>query len=238
MLGAVALALGARAVLAHEETLPSASPVSPAVQNAGTVPESGFPSRRKDPSARCTCGDAKGMSGWCERHGIGYVGSVKIRSYLLYEIMDAHGHTVDYDNLQCPACRKAMNEAGFCEEHRVGWVGRKAYFSRLTYELARAEKRDITTITCPVCWKNADDHGWCDAHQVGMVRDLAIPGRERWDQVAKAIGILEIAEKASERCEQCAMAIVTDSRCPFHRIVYKDGHPVSGPAARANTTSR
>jgi len=167
------------------------------------------------------------MSGWCERHGIGYVGSVKIRSYLLYEIMDAHGHTVDYDNLQCPACRKAMNEAGFCEEHRVGWVGRKAYFSRLTYELARAEKRDITTITCPVCWKNADDHGWCDAHQVGMVRDLAIPGRERWDQVAKAIGILEIAEKASERCEQCAMAIVTDSRCPFHRITYKDGRPVS-----------
>ena len=60
-----------------------------------------------------------------------------------------------------------------------------------------------------------------------MVGDLSILGRERWDHVAKAIGILETAEKTSARCEHCAMAIVTDSRCPFHRITYKDGHPVS-----------
>lgn len=178
------------------------------------------------------------MSGWCERHGIGYVGSVKIRSWLLYEIMDAHGHTLDFSNLQCPECRKAMTTDGYCEEHKIGFVAKKAYFSRLTFELARAEKRDLLKISCPVCWRNASDRGWCETHQVGMVGDRAILGRERWDHVAKAIGILEIAEKMSEQCEQCAMAIVTDARCPYHRITYKDGHPVPGPVAPATASGR
>lgn len=205
-------------------TLPSPTADAPAVL-------SGFPSTKKNPSAPCTCGDTKGMSGWCERHGIGYVGSVKIRSWLLYETMDAHGHSVESGYFACPTCQKALETDGFCEKDKVGFVGRKAYFSRLTFELARAEKRDLSKITCPICRRNARDHGWCERHQVGMVGDLAILGRERWEQVAKAIGILEIAEKMSEQCEQCAMAIVTDSRCPYHRVTYKDGHPVSGPEA-------
>lgn len=233
----VIMPLAVRAAMAHEESLPSARPVSPVTPDA--PPElSGFPSTKKNPSAPCTCGDAKGMSGWCERHGIGYVGSVRIRSWLLYEMMDAHGHTLDFSNLQCPECRKAMTTDGYCEEHKIGFVGKKAYFSRLTFELARAEKRDLLKITCPVCWRSAGDHGWCETHQVGMVGDQAILGRDRWDHVTKAIGILEIAEKTSERCEHCAMAIVTDSRCPFHRITYKDGHPVSGPEAPATASGR
>ena len=186
----------------------------------------GFPSTKESPSAPCTCGEAKGMSGWCERHGVGYVGDVKIRSWLLYETMDAHGHPLGNSTFQCPECQKALDSDGFCEAHRVGFVGKKAYFSRLTYELARAENTDPTKIVCPVCRKNARSHGWCEAHRIGMVGNLAIKGRERYQHVAKAIDILEIANKTSERCEHCAMAIVTDSRCPFHKITYKDGHPV------------
>ena len=189
-------------------------------------PLAGFPSTKPDPSAPCTCGEAKGMSGWCERHGVGYVGDVKIRSWLLYETMDAHGHTIDMANFQCLECLEAFDSDGFCEEHKIGFVGKKAYFSRLTFELARAEKRDPTKIVCPVCRKNARGHGWCEAHQIGMVGNLAIKGRERYQHAAKAIAVLEIANKTSERCEHCAMAIVTDSRCPFHKITYKDGYPV------------
>src|SRR5262249_6179148 len=126
--------LAAPAAMAHEESLPSAKPVSPAQPSADTPTElSGFPSTKKNASAPCTCGDAKGMSGWCERHGIGYVGSVRIRSWLLYETMDAHGHTLDPGNLQCPECQKAFTADGFCEAHKGGFVERKAYFSRLTF---------------------------------------------------------------------------------------------------------
>jgi len=192
-------------------------------------PLTGYPSTTKLPSAPCTCGAPKGMSGWCERHGIGYVGDVTIRSWLLYEMMDAHGHQIGALTLQCPACQKAQASDGYCEEHKIGFFGNKAYFSRLTYELARAQSTDPTKIVCRVCRKNARGHGWCETHQIGMVGNLAIKGKESYQHAAKAIEILEIASKTSERCEQCALAIVTDSQCPFHRITYKDGHPVIAP---------
>jgi hypothetical protein len=166
------------------------------------------------------------MSGWCARHGVGYVADVKIRSFLLYEMMDAHGHTIGVRTFPCPACQEALDSEGFCDEHRMGFVGGQAYFSRLTFELARAQSTDLTKIVCPVCRKNARGHGWCEAHQTGMVGNFAITDRRRYQDVAKAIDILEIASKISERCEHCALAIVTDSRCPFHKITYKDGHPV------------
>ena len=169
------------------------------------------------------------MSGWCDRHGIGYVADVEIRSSFLYETMDAHGHPIEIDNLQGPECRKAFHPDGFCEADKIGFVGKKAYFSRLTFELARADTIEPGKIACSACRKNARGHGWCEAHQLGMVNNLAIRGRERYAHVLKAIEILEIASKASERCEHCAVAIVTDSRCPFHKITYKDGHALPAP---------
>jgi hypothetical protein len=203
--------------------------VPPPTASSETPPFAGFPSTTKTPSAPCTCGAPKGIGGWCERHGVGYVGDVKIRSLDLYEIMDAHGHVTGAASFQCSECQKALDSDGYCEEHKIGFVGKMAYFSRLTYELARAQRTDPTKIACPVCRKNARGHGWCDAHQIGMVGNFAIKGRERYQGVAKEIEILELASKTSERCEHCAMAIVTDSRCPFHKITYKDGHPVAGP---------
>src|SRR6058998_539955 len=134
----VIISLASRAAIGSEKSLPSARPVTPAPPSPDAPSVlSGFPSTKKNPSAPCTCGDAKGMSGWCERHGIGYVGSVKIRSWLLYEIMDAHGHTLGVGTFLCPQCQKAIDTDEFCEEHKIGFVGRKAYFSRLTFELAR-----------------------------------------------------------------------------------------------------
>jgi hypothetical protein len=140
--------------------------------------------------------------------------------------MDAHGHAIGVATLECPECQKAFDSEGFCEEHRIGFFEKKAYFSRLTFELARAQIANPAKITCPVCRKNARGHGWCEAHQIGMVGNFAIRGRERYQEVAKALEILEIASTTSARCEHCAMAIVTDGRCPFHKINYKDGHPL------------
>src|SRR6058998_3243348 len=117
--------------------LPGFLALASQTEGSETPPLAGFPSTKENPSAPCTCGEAKGMSGWCERHGIGYVGSVKIRSWLLYEIMDAHGHTLGVGTFLCPQCQKAIDTDEFCEEHKIGFVGRKAYFSRLTFELAR-----------------------------------------------------------------------------------------------------
>ena len=177
----------------------------------------------------CTCITAKDTNGWCEAHGVGYVASVRIRSKMLYETLDAHGHTLDLDTFHCASCRKAIESNGFCEQHRIGFVGRQVYFSRLTYELARGESRDTARIECRVCRRNTESHGWCERCKVGMVGKIAIEDRQAYERVSRAIEILSAASEAAERCEYCAVAMVTDTRCPRCKIAYKDGKPLPSP---------
>ncbi len=173
--------------------------------------------------APCTCAVAKATNGWCDRHALGYVANVEIRSKVLYETLDAHGHVLDLSTFACPSCRNAIESEGFCEEHRVGFVHGLAYFSRLTYELARAETSDTNKITCRICRKNAETHGWCPKCKLGRVGHFAIRDERAYQHVAKAVDILVAANEAVARCEMCAVAMVTDTTCPLCRITYKDG---------------
>lgn len=178
----------------------------------------------------CTCAAARTTHGWCETHARGYVAAVEIRSTLLYHALDAHGHDLDLNTVQCAVCQKAIASDGFCEEHRVGFVGRQAYFSRLTYELARGENRDPSSISCRACRRNSGSLGWCEKHGVGMVGSVAVKDRQAYGHAAKAVDILEAANQAARHCEHCAVAMVTDTQCPVHRITYKDGRAVPPPA--------
>lgn len=181
------------------------------------------------PAIPCTCAVALESSGWCEAHGVGYVASVEIPSRKLYEALDAHGHTVQLDTFTCESCKKAIASGGFCEQHRVGFVRDQAYFSRLTYELARGKPRDPAGMTCPICKKNAEDHGWCDSCKLGMVGNVEIQDREAYRRVEHALDILDLAIGAAARCEDCAVAMVTDTKCPLCKIAYRAGRPL--PAA-------
>ena len=181
------------------------------------------------PEAACTCEAARVDTGWCERHAVGYVASVPIRSRLLYETLDAHGHTLDLDAFNCATCREAIREDGFCERDRIGFVGTLAYFSRLTYELARGEKRHPSEIACPVCRENAGSHGWCETHGVGMIGAVQMKDRRGYDAAAAALGILIAAGEMAATCEDCAVAMITDSLCARHRISYREGKAVAAP---------
>ncbi len=178
-------------------------------------------------SEACTCSEAERTNGWCRRHGIGYVAAVPIRSARLYDVLDAHGHAVDLSTFECESCKRAIATGGFCEEDRVGFVGKLAYFSRLTYELARGERTDPGSLSCPVCTRHdAEGPGWCETCKRGMVGHVAIRDKQAYEAAARAVAILRAAVEASERCEHCAVAIVTDTKCPYCRITYKDGKPV------------
>lgn len=197
----------------------------------GAVPPPPAPSTGAVP-APCTCATAEATSGWCDAHGVGYVASVRIRSRMLYDTLDAHGHAVDPDTFDCVSCKKAIESSGFCSEHQIGFVRGQAYFSRLTYELARGETKDPAKITCPVCRRNARSHGWCERHEIGMIGSVAIEDKDGYRAVEKAREILLVANKTAERCEYCAVAIVHDSDCPMCRITYKDGKPMPSPTGR------
>ena len=174
----------------------------------------------------CACAYAIEHDGWCDVHGIGYVGSVEVTSRLLLETLDAHGHAIDPSTFDCPSCRKAIDTNGFCPTHQIGFLDKQAYFSRLTYELARAERVEKGDVTCPVCRKHMESRGWCPACGVGMVGHARFRDRGTFDVVDRVLGRVEAANRVAERCEQCAVAIVFDNTCPVCGIRYKDGKEV------------
>ena len=188
------------------------------------------------------CAEARHANGWCEATDTGYVGGLPLRSKMLWETMDAHGHELDLTTFQCTNCKQAIRTGGFCELHRIGFVHDLAYFSRLTYELARGEAIDPAKLDCPVCRRNAATHGWCDEHRVGLAGDIAIRDRAAWERVAAELELLERASATAERCEYCAVAMVTDTRCPFCRVEYRDGRELpedgSSPPGTHEATDR
>ncbi len=185
------------------------------------------PAEKASASEACTCPEARRANGWCEFHGMGYVAEVPMRSALLHETLDAHGHQVDPGTFECESCKKAIETSGFCEKDRIGFVGGLAYFSRLTYELARGNWTPPESLSCPVCRKNADEGpGWCDECNRGMVGHVAIRDKAAYEAAARAVVILRAAIQTAEGCEYCAVAMVADGDCPYHRITYKDGKPV------------
>jgi len=192
---------------------------------AGGVP----PAPAGDPV--CTCAQARELNGWCHLHELGFVAAVPIRSPLLYELLDAHGHVLDLSTFECPACRRAIEEEGFCEEHRVGFARDLAYFSRLTYELARGESLRPEDLSCPQCRRHSESHGWCDRCRRGIVGRIAVRDRLGYEAAVDALEILALANTAAERCPYCAMAIVTNTECPLCRITYRDGEALPGAGA-------
>ena len=172
---------------------------------------------------RCSCAQALENGGWCDVHEIGFIGSVEVDSRLLFDALDAHGHTVDPATFDCPSCREAIATAGFCATHRIGFFEGKAYFSRLSYSLARGRRLVPAAVECPTCRRHMAARGWCATCGVGMVGNVAIHDRRDFDEVDRALSIVESANRVAARCEHCAMAMVTDTQCPVCGIRYEGG---------------
>ncbi len=175
------------------------------------------------------CAEARRSHSWCEAGGAGFIAGIEIRSQVLWEVLDAHGHDVDVERLGCDVCREAKAAGGFCDEHAMGWAGGMAYLSRLTYHLARAETVAADSLACPTCRKHAETGGWCEECGLGIVGNIAFRHREEFEEMAQEIEVLRTAIERSGECETCAAAMIIDGRCPVHRIQYQDGGKVPQP---------
>jgi len=174
------------------------------------------------------CEQARRTNHWCRAGNVGYVAGLEIRSRFLYEVLDAHGHTIVPQAVQCDVCREALKSHGYCPAHRMGYVGGRAYMTPLTYYLARGRRVDPASITCPICRKNLQGIGWCERDHVGIVGTTALDDRQEFEELTKAYQILVAAIQMSSTCERCSGAMVADGYCAIHRIKFKDGVPVPG----------
>lgn len=180
-----------------------------------------------------TCAGAKLTNKWCDKCAVGYVAGAPIKSKLLYEALDAHGHDLNIPQIACAICQAAVPVDGYCEKCRVGWVRRQAYFSRLTYHLAKGQPCDPKSLACPDCRKNSEKYGWCDKCSVGMVGNVAIRSRSDFDGARRGYDLMAAAIEASGRCDMCGIACLTDNTCFICKIPYKDGKALPRVASKS-----
>ncbi|MCB9864551.1 MAG: hypothetical protein H6820_14440 [Phycisphaerales bacterium] len=177
-----------------------------------------------------TCAAAQPVNGWCDACAVGYVAGLPIKSKLLYDTMDAHGHTLQVELMPCKECQRLAKVGGYCEASHIGWYQGEAYFSRLTYEIARAYYREPSCIDCAACRENAKSAGWCDECGYGMIGRFAFTVRADYDAAEKDFRRLRNAIELSNRCDYCAMAAVTDTGCFKCKTEFRNGEPVAAVA--------
>ena len=180
-------------------------------------------------AADCTCKAARLNGGWCSECNVGYVAAVGIESADLFEALDAHGHEIDPQRIECSSCQKALRSDGFCERCRMGFVKKQAYLSRLTYHLALGKQTAAENITCKTCTDLAGKTGWCDKCRIGWIGFVSTDRKKDYAKAARAYAIVVAAVKMLQKCDTCAVAMVTGARCPSCNLFYKDGKPTEPP---------
>ncbi len=177
----------------------------------------------------CTCEADKVKNGWCRKCEVGYVAAVAITSEVLFEALDAHGHHIDANSMKCESCQKALASDGFCTRCNWGFVDQQLYFSKLTYSLATGKTKALSSIKCSSCRKNILKPGWCDSCEVGMVGNVAFGDKKMFGQASREYRKLLAAVQVARRCEICAVALMTDTKCPTCKKTYKDGKEIVIP---------
>ena len=183
-----------------------------------------------DPSY-CSCIEAKFIDGWCEFHTVGWVAGLRVRSSMLFETLDPHGHEIGHDSVTCSTCRTAITNDGYCDPCHIGWQRGLGYMTRLTWLLSKGRRATDSVALCGSCRLASTAPArvsarWCTACKGGVVGNVFFRDRELFDKARLALDILRVAIAECPRCELCACAMVYDRRCPDCGITYLDGRPV------------
>ena len=167
---------------------------------------------------------AKGSDGFC--CGKGKAFGVKLNSKKLYAALA--GHKFDKESIKCPGCKTAAKTNGRCEHCSVGAADGKFFHSKVSYVLAKGKPMSAEKAKhCYGCATAHKDNGYCGGCSAGFVAGRMFEGQENHKAALAAYKTLVKASKASEKCEACAVALVTDGKCAHCNVAFKDGKKTS-----------
>ena len=172
--------------------------------------------------AACACKTAQVDNGWCADCKVGYVAGLKIQSKKLYGAL-AGQPVADPATVKCPLCKVAFEKDGTCAHCKVGFVDKTRYGSPVAYRLAQGKAMDSAKIKCSGCRAHAAQHGWCGGCKAGLVGNRAFKDKDTYSEAVKAGETLRTAAKVAQKCEPCAVAMVTDGTCSKCKVSFKDG---------------
>ncbi len=173
----------------------------------------------------CAAIKAKGQ-GFCVACDKGRMFGVDLTSKKLHDALD--GRKIDTAKMKCTGCKAAANDDSVCSHCNVGMAGGMAYHSRVAHTLAKGKAMSAGKVSgCTSCKSARKSHGFCTACDVGFVADRAFKGKKQHDAAADAHKILVKAADKAQKCEPCAVAMVTDGKCKHCKVSFKDGRKVT-----------
>ncbi len=163
---------------------------------------------------------------WCTACKVGMAFGQKVKSEKLVAALA--GHEVKADALKCSGCKIAFKANGTCKQCKIGYRNDLAFHAPVSFTLANGELIDTGKIACPVCKTNVDKgKGFCSGCKLGVVAGLMFKDREEFTGASKAEETLAKAIKTAEKCEGCAIAMVSDGTCEQCKVSFKGGEKVA-----------
>jgi hypothetical protein len=166
---------------------------------------------------------AKKGEGFCCGKGIAY--GVELSSEKLQAALS--GKHVNATN--CAGCKAAAKGNGRCAHCNVGVANSKVYRSSVSYRLAKGTRVTAkAAASCSGCKTAHKSNGRCTDCKVGFVGGRKFTDLDDYQAALTAHKTLRVAAKQAEKCEACAVAMVTDGKCESCKIKFKDGKKSNG----------
>ncbi len=169
--------------------------------------------------ADCTCKAATNEDGWCKDCKVGFFSGVKVKSEQLHKALQ--GEAVKADKMSCGGCKEALAKSTQC--CGTNFAGEKAYGSPVAAKIARGKVVNAKEVKCGGCKEALKSNGWCKECKGGAVAGRFFAAKALYTAAKEAYGVLVTANKASAKCGDCAVAMVTDGDCSGCKVSFKDG---------------
>lgn len=179
----------------------------------------------KGEAAKCICPDMKATSvAWCAHCKDGKAFGQDVKSEKLVTALS--GKEVKEADLKCADCKAVLKAGGTCTKCKITYLNGKQYQSPVAASLAKGTLLDKAKVTCAGCKALPEKGGICPQCGAAVFSGMVFKGKEDYDKAVRANSILATA--VTTKCEDCAVAIVTDGKCEKDKATYKDGRKAEG----------
>lgn len=171
--------------------------------------------------------------GFCDHCKFGMIYATEIKNEKLYDVLAGEdGMINELKNGECQGCKKAAESNGHCDHCGIFVANGHVFLAKTAWQLALGTPvtdADIVKMLkgCPGCGKASKENGFCSGCSMGYVGGNCYKSKDLYDGAVKAIAVFKDAIKDTAKCEQCAIARVSDGKCRACNVTFKDGKPVS-----------
>lgn len=123
-------------------------------------------------------------------------------------------------------CQKGATACANCPHGNVTIANGMAFKSPVAATLASGMPmtKTLDQMKCPDCKAAAvAGKGWCDTCQKGIVGNRVFKDKKAYDAALASHELLVKAAKVATKCEDCAVAMVTNGTCTKCNVSFKDG---------------